>query len=80
MKLEFLGLITVFALSQPALAVDAKDGSPSDKNPKCMDRTTDSSTEGCVIKAEGAPRHKYPPKTQTKPAAPASTKAGSTAR
>ena len=76
MKLEYLGLIAALALSQSAFAVDADDRSPAEKNPKCMDRTTDSSTGDCIIKDDGKPRHKYAPKPQTKTATPPSAKSG----
>lgn len=76
MKLEYLALIAALALSQSALASDAGDRSPADKNPKCMDRTTDSSTGDCIIKGEGMPRQKYSPKPQIKPATPTGAKPG----
>lgn len=78
MKLEYLALIAALALSQSALAIDAGDRSPADRNPKCLDRTTDSSTGDCIIKDEGTSRHKYPSKPQTKPAAPAGAKSRAT--
>ena len=77
MKLEYLGLIAALTLSQSAFAVDAGDRSPADNNPKCMDRTTDSSTGDCIIKDEGTPRQKYPPKPQVKPVVPAGAKSSS---
>ena len=76
MKLEYVGIIAALVLSQSAFAVDAGDSSPADKNPKCMDRTADSSTGDCIIKDEGTPRHRYPPKPQIKSMTPAGTRSG----
>jgi hypothetical protein len=78
MKLDYPTLVVALALSQSALAIDAGDRSPADKNPQCMDRTTDSSTGDCIIKDEGTPRQKYPPKPQTKPAKATGAKSGAT--
>jgi hypothetical protein len=66
MKLKYLTLIAALTLSHSAMAIDAADRSPSDKNPKCLDPKVDSSTGDCIIKDEGATRHKYPPKVQVK--------------
>ena len=66
MKLEYLALIATLALSQSAMAIDAADKSPADKNPKCMDRNVDSSSGDCIIKDEGTPRQTYPSKPQVK--------------
>ena len=78
MKLKCLGLIAALTLSQSALAIDAGDRSPADRNPQCLDRSTDSSTGDCIIKDEGTPRHKYPPKPQAKPVTPTGAKSGAT--
>src|SRR5690349_4875359 len=50
-----------FALSPAVRAAHAADASPYDKNPACMETTTDSSTAKCVIQDEGKPRHRYAP-------------------
>ena len=73
MKLMTLIIFSAIAASQPVLAAD--DRSPYDKNPACMDRNVDSTQSDCVIKDDGTPRQKYPPRTAPvatpKPAAPA---------
>jgi hypothetical protein len=66
MKLHILALLAALTLSQSAMAIDAADKSPSDKNPKCLDPKVDSSSGDCIIKDEGAPRHRYPPNQQIK--------------
>lgn len=76
MKIECLAVAAALALSQPVLAIDAKDISPADKDPRCLERTTDSSAGDCIIKDEGTPRHRYPPKSQIKSATPAGAKSG----
>jgi hypothetical protein len=64
MLLRSLLALTMLLASAIGMGADSTDSSsPFDKNPACMDRTTDASTGNCVIKDEGTPRHTYPPKT-----------------
>jgi hypothetical protein len=58
-----LCLLALLALTAGAHAAD--DRSPYDKNPACLDRTVDASTGDCVIKDDGTPRQKYPPRAVT---------------
>ena len=60
-------------LSPIAIGADARDRSPYDVNPACMERTTDSSTGACVTQVEGTPRQTYPPRA---PRAAAANSAG----
>jgi len=76
MKLLWIAVLAAMACSAPVRAAD--DRSPYDKNPACMDRNVDSTQADCVIKDDGKPRHKYPPRTTSggavtpaTPAAPA---------
>ena len=76
MKLLWVAVLAAMACSASARAAD--DRSPYDKNPACMDRNVDSTRADCVIKDDGKPRHKYPPRTTSggavtpaTPAAPA---------
>jgi hypothetical protein len=63
MELRLLFLITALMLGPAALAADsAERTSPYDRNPACMDRSTDASSGNCVVQDEGTPRHTYPPK------------------
>ncbi len=61
MKLLWIAVLAAMACSTPVRAAD--DRSPYDKNPACMDRNVDSTQADCVIKDDGKPRHKYPPRT-----------------
>jgi hypothetical protein len=64
MPLRILLALTILSTATVAAGAASTDASsPFDKNPACMDRTTDASTGNCVIKDEGTPRHAYPPKT-----------------
>ena len=70
MRLASSILLALIAVIQPAFAAD--DRSPYDKNPACLDRNVDSNKPECVIKDDGKPRQKYPPrKTTATPGAPA---------
>lgn len=60
MKIAHMILFVAVAFGPTAHAAD--DRSPYDKNPACLDRNVDSSTGDCVIKDEGTPRHRYPPR------------------
>lgn len=60
MKKIFFALMATIAINAPAGAAD--DRSPYDKNPACMDRNVDSTRGDCIIKDDGTPRHKYPPR------------------
>ncbi len=63
MRLRNLMILTALAMSAAAMGADSTDrSSPLDKNPACMDRTTDASTGNCVVKDEGTPRRTYPPR------------------
>jgi len=77
MKLARFSLLAVLFTSLGAFAAD--DRSPYDKNPACLDRNVDSSSGDCVIKDDGKPRHKYPPRSATgsTPKAPATVVAPS---
>ena len=58
MQLRYLMLLTALTFSGAAIAADTGERtSQVDKNSKCMDRTTDSSSGDCVVKDEGTPRH-----------------------
>jgi len=61
MKLRYLLILLALVPGAGAIAVDSSDVSPYDKNPACVDTTTDASTGKCVVQTEGTPRHKYPP-------------------
>lgn len=61
MRILFLAVLAVVAVSGPAFAAD--DRSPYDRNPACLDPKVDASKGDCVIQDSGTPRHKYPPKT-----------------
>ena len=55
-------VVTLGCAASPALyAADAADVSPYDKNPACMEKTTDASTGNCIVQDEGTPRHRYAP-------------------
>jgi hypothetical protein len=84
MKLIIPAMLAAIAISQSAVAIDAADRSPYDKNPACLDRNVDSSKGDCIITDTGSPRHKYPPGakaattnpvTPSTPAAPAAREA-----
>lgn len=79
--MRILFALTLAALlTSPALRA-ADDRSPYDKNPACTDRNVDSSKEECLIKDDGTPRHKYPPRATVPgtPTTPAKAAAPSTA-
>lgn len=61
MRLVIPALLAAIAISPSVGAVDARDRSPFDKNPNCMDRNVDASKGDCIIKDTGTPRHRYPP-------------------
>lgn len=75
MKITHMSLFIAAVLAIPAYAAD--DRSPYDKNPACLDRNVDSSTGDCVIKDDGTPRHRYPPRATTPFAQPKATPAAS---
>ena len=72
MKIAHMSLFVAAVLAIPAYAAD--DRSPYDRNPACLDRNVDASTNDCIIKDEGTPRHTYPPRNtsnnSSKPASP----------
>lgn len=87
MQLRYWMLLTALTFSGAAIAADTGERtSQVDKNSKCMDRTTDSSSGDCVVKDEGTPRHSYAPKkpaftgTGTSPSATSPAPAQSTVR
>ncbi len=75
MKTVSAALMMIIASHAPAFAADNR--SPYDRNPACLDRNVDSNKDECVIKDDGTPRHKYPPRKAAspppKPPAPATT-------
>lgn len=69
--IDFMTL-AILTLSPAAMGADsAERSSPLDRNPACMERTTDASSGNCVISDDGKPRRTYPPKQSPASTAPA---------
>jgi len=57
-----LPLVVALATTAACYAADSDNrSSPTDKNPRCMDRDVNSAAGKCVEPSAGVPRHKRPP-------------------
>jgi len=55
-------LFIALTLGPGSYAADSDNrSSPTDKNPRCMDRDVNSAAGKCVEPSAGVPRHKRPP-------------------
>ena len=71
-KLLMLLMLLASPLAYAADETKQPAEAPPDKNPACMDRTTNSATGDCIVRDNGKPRPHSPPKPIT-PTAPGPT-------
>ena len=61
-------LLGAFCMTPSAFAAEAdteRGVSVFDANPRCMERTVDANSPGCILRSDGAPRQFYPAETIT---------------
>ncbi len=61
-KLMILLMLMTWQVAYPADSAKQPSESPPDKNPDCMNRTTNSATGDCIVQDKGKPHHLHPPK------------------